>query len=107
MRTHHFPSQFLQISFEHGFYRSMIALGLIALLATAVAVIAALTRSKLGHYFRYAHWIALPAFLLALFHSWRIGSETRMSPLSILYLVMFMSLIGLLILRAVSSRKSP
>jgi predicted ferric reductase len=105
VRTNQFPSQYLLISFDHGFYRSMIALGLIALIATAVAIVAALTRSRLGQYFRYAHWIALPAFLLAIFHSWRIGSETRTSPLSVLYLIMLVSLIGLVILRLASATR--
>ena len=107
MRTKHFPVQYLQISFEDGFYRSMIALGLIALLVTLVAVIAALTRSRFGPYFRYAHWVALPAFLLALFHSWRIGSETRMSPLSVLYLLMLLSTTGLIVMRAFWARGVP
>lgn len=104
-RTNQFPVQFLMISFDHGFYRSMIAFGLIALLATALAVTAALARSRLGSYFRHAHWLALPAFLLAIFHGWLIGSETRMFPLSTLYFIMFISLIGLVILRVAATRR--
>lgn len=103
-RTNHFPVQFLLISFDLGFYRSMIAIGLIALLATALAVTAALARLRLGRCFRYAHWLALPAFLLAVFHSWRIGSETRSSPMSLVYLLMLLSLVALGVVRALPAK---
>lgn len=98
LRTGHLATQFMTVSFGHGFYRSMISLGLIAFVALVLAALAAALRIRL-HAWRLLHWLALPAFMLALVHSWQIGSEARISPLTFLYATMALTIAGAMMMR--------
>jgi hypothetical protein len=88
VRTHHFASQYLTVSFSSGYYRSIISLGIIAALLVVVGVAAALVRHVFHRGWKFGHWALLLAFGLAFFHSISIGSESRTSPVSALYALM-------------------
>ena len=105
IRTHHFASQYLTISFSHGYYRSIISLGIVAVLLVAVGFCAALARRALRRHWRLGHRVLLVAFVLAFIHSISIGSESRVSPISVLYAVMGLLALGAVIRRVSSAMK--
>lgn len=78
IRIGHFAIQFALPNLFADYYVSRIALGWWAALALIVAAACALYRAHLARWWRYAHWLAVPAAPAALIHSLSIGTESRM-----------------------------
>jgi uncharacterized membrane protein YkvI len=86
VRTHTFASQYLTPSFASGYYRTAITLGIIAAVLVVIAVFCASARRLWRRVWRLGHWAVIPAFALASVHSLLIGSESRIEPMTILYM---------------------
>jgi hypothetical protein len=86
VRTHTFASQYLTPSFASGYYRTVITLGIIAAVLVVLAAFCASTRRLWTRAWRLGHWAVIPAFALASVHSLSIGSESRIAPMTILYM---------------------
>lgn len=85
IRTEHFASQYLVPSFSHGYYRVITTVGLFGAVLLLAGVCVGLTRRRIGSFWRFGHWIVIPAFILGVIHSLLIGSESRISPMTVLY----------------------
>jgi len=99
LRNGHFAYQFLLPNFFESYYPAMISFGLIAaclLLLTVLSVI--MGKSGKGRWF-WGHRLAWPAFFLALFHSYSIGSETRIAPMQYVFWLMLVSIVAAMLYR--------
>jgi DMSO/TMAO reductase YedYZ heme-binding membrane subunit len=84
----------------HGFYRSVLSLGAIALICIVVAVASVLAWRQAKRARRWLHRLAMVAFALVLVHSYLVGSETRVGMMPLLYGVMICSVVAGVALRA-------
>jgi len=80
-------------AFNAGYYKSIVSLGVIALLCLLGAALAVLLRRR-NTYWRLLHRVALAGVALGGFHSLAIGSETRSWVSIVCYLLMGLGLLG-------------
>jgi predicted ferric reductase len=99
IRTNHFASQYLTPTFSEGYYRSVITLGILAASLVVIGVASALARRALRSGWKFGHWLLLVAYGLVFVHSILIGSESRISPVSGMYVAMAALALGALIWR--------
>lgn len=76
---------YLWPNFSHGYYRSMVSFGTLALFGVVLTVIGGFLRWKGRPLGRWLHWIALPSYALIWIHSLTIGSESRMGLMPLVY----------------------
>lgn len=93
-RTHHFAVNYITPSFADGYYRSIITLGIFALILMAVAVGCAAARKRMPRIWIAGHRLTVLAFTLGFAHGISIGSETRSSPMLFLYFGMAATVVG-------------
>lgn len=99
LRNGHFAYQFLLPNFFESYYPAMVSLGLIAACLLLLTVLSAiLGKSGKGRWF-WGHRLAWPAFFLALFHSYSIGSETRIAPMQYVFGLMLVSIASAMLYR--------
>lgn len=92
LRNGHFAYKFLLPNFFESYYPAMISLGLVAAFLLIITALAgALGKSKRGVWI-WGHRLAWPAFFLAIFHAYSIGSETRIMPMPYLFALMLISI---------------
>jgi DMSO/TMAO reductase YedYZ heme-binding membrane subunit len=89
----------------HGFYRSVLSLGAIALICIVVAVASVLAWRRAPRARRWLHRLAMVAFALVLVHSYLVGSETRVGMMPLLYGAMICSVMAGVALRAARSAR--
>ncbi len=77
--------EYLWPDYSHGYYRSMISIGAIALIGVVLTVTAGFLRWQRRPMGRWLHWIALPSYALIWIHSLTIGSESRMGLMTLVY----------------------
>jgi predicted ferric reductase len=91
MRVDHFAVDYVTPTFSHGFYRTIVSLGMLSLIAMLIASAAALLRKRFK-YWRAVHALASIGAVGGAIHSWLIGSETRMGAVKWLYIFMIVTL---------------
>ena len=100
MRLDHFATDYITPTFSHGFYRTIVSLGMLSLIAMLIASAAALLRKRFK-YWRAVHVLASIGAVGGAIHSWLIGSETRMGAVKWLYIFMIVTLACALLWRLV------
>lgn len=99
LRNGHFAYQFLLPNFFESYYPAMVSLGFIAACLLLLTVLSAiLGKSGKGRWL-WGHRLAWPAFFLALFHSYSIGSETRIAPMQYVFGLMLASIVAVMLYR--------
>lgn len=98
-RTGEFPIHLLVPDFTHGYYRTSISLGSVALLGIAITATAGWCRLKNKPLAKSIHALAYIALALAIVHSTNIGSETRSYAALIVLSATSLLVIGLLYAR--------
>ena len=78
--------------FDHGYYRFMLSLGIVALGLLPVVIAAGFALRRNKRQWKLLHWLAPLMFALAFVHGLFIGSETRFGIMSLLYVGMGASL---------------
>ncbi len=91
MRVDHFAVDYVTPTFSHGFYRTIVSLGMLSIVAMLIATLAALVRRHFK-YWRFVHAFAAIGGVGGAIHSWLIGSETRMGTVKWLYVFMLVTL---------------
>jgi predicted ferric reductase len=91
MRVDHFAVDYVTPTFSHGFYRAIVSLGILSIVAMVIATLAALVRRHFK-YWRFVHACAAIGGVGGAIHSWLIGSETRMGTVKWLYVFMLVTL---------------
>jgi predicted ferric reductase len=87
LRARVFASQYLTPSFSSGYYRTVITIGLAALVLVAIGAVCAAARRRIRRIWRVGHWAVFVAFGLGFIHSLLIGSESRITPMLAFYAV--------------------
>jgi hypothetical protein len=98
LRLDHFAKDYVTPSFSHGFYRTIVSLGMISLVVMLLASLTALFRKRF-RYWRAVHVFASIGAVGGAIHSWLIGSETRMAAVKWLYVFMLVTLACTLVWR--------
>jgi DMSO/TMAO reductase YedYZ heme-binding membrane subunit len=91
MRLDHFARDYVTPTFSHGYYRTIVSLGMLSIIAMVLATLAALVRRHFK-YWRVVHTFAAIGGVGGAIHSWLIGSETRMGTVKWLYVFMLVTL---------------
>ena len=99
LRTGHVALGLLVPTFEHGFYRTFVSVGAVALWLLLVVVFAGWRRSAGHARWRWLHRLAFVGFGLGFLHGITVGSETRFGAMMYVY-----AFVGLSVLAAVVSR---
>lgn len=76
---------YLWPDFSHGYYRSMVSIGAIALIGVLVTVFAGVLRWQRKRLGQWLHWVSVPTYVLIWIHSLTIGSESRMGLMPYVY----------------------
>ncbi|MGR9116098.1 MAG: hypothetical protein ACU85E_10055 [Gammaproteobacteria bacterium] len=99
LRNGHFAYKLLLPNFFESYYPAMVSWGLIAGCLLLLTVSAAIFfRSRRGLWL-WGHRLAWPAFFLALYHSYSIGSETRIAPMPYIFALMLVSMLAAMLYR--------
>jgi len=78
LRTGHISLGLLIPSFSQGYYKLMLAFGVMAFWLLTIVVLSGAMRTKKTHpFWRLAHKLTLVIYVFVLLHSLSIGSETR------------------------------
>jgi len=85
LRSHSLLLGYFWPDFSQGYYRSMIAVGALALIVLALAFIAAMLRGRFPRIAALLHRLVLPVYALVWIHSLTIGSESRMGLMPYVY----------------------
>lgn len=99
LRNGHFAYKLLLPNFFESYYPSMVSWGLIAaclLLLTISAAIFFRSRKRLR---LWVHRLAWPAFFLAWYHSYSIGSETRIAPMPYIFGLILAGIVAAMLYR--------
>lgn len=101
LRQGHFPSGLLLPAFDHGFYKTALSLGLIAVWCLPLIVLSGYYRRK-SHLsvWRFIHHLAFIVCVFGVLHSYWIGTETRHITLQLFYLTTFALLALTVLLKA-------
>jgi DMSO/TMAO reductase YedYZ heme-binding membrane subunit len=91
--------------FSHGYYRSMIAMGALALMGLAIVISAGLLRKRFPRLGRWLHRASVPVYALVWIHSLTIGSESRMGPMPYVYGLLAMLIAAATVRRLVTMQR--
>ena len=98
IRNGHFAYKLLLPHIEP-YYQSMVSLGLLGAVLLFATVVFAWWRDRVPGLWKWGHRLSLPAFFAIYFHSFLIGSETRVGLMEYLYYGMLVSVVAALGLR--------
>ncbi len=104
-RTGQMDLSLLVPDFSHGYYRTALSLGAIAIWALPVAILAALLRRRLGSHWRLGHWLGLSSVSAMLVHALLVGSEARTLIAAPLYWAAGLSILLAIIVRMLQARR--
>ncbi|AEG02513.1 hypothetical protein [Methylomonas methanica] len=93
LRNQHFAYKFLLPNFFESYYPAMVSLGLLAACLVIVGVLSAIFVRHNDGVWIWMHRLAWPAFFLAWFHSYSIGSETRIAPMPFVFGLLLASIV--------------
>lgn len=91
LRTHHLALDLLVPNFTHGFYRSFVSFGVIALWISLIVLLAGWRRTRAARPWRWVHRLAFVVFAAGFLHGIVIGSETRFGFMTYVYAFMGLS----------------
>jgi sulfoxide reductase heme-binding subunit YedZ len=106
LRNGHFAYALLLPNFFGPYYPAIVSLGLLGAVLLSSAAVFAARRTRWPRVWRWGHRLAVPAFVLIFFHSFLIGSETRLGLLELLYFGMGVSVLAALGYRLYRARVS-
>jgi len=100
LRNDHFAWKLFVPNFFQGYYALMLTIGLFALITLLASVISRGVLAKANNAIKlWVHRLVLVAFFMILIHSYTIGTESQLGMMSMIYLLMFGSITGILIFR--------
>jgi len=100
LRNDYFAWKLLVPEFSQGYYALMLTVGLGALIILLVSILSRGVLVNVNNSIKlWLHRLVFIAFYMILIHSYTIGTESRIGVMNILYLLMLVSITGILIFR--------